>query len=261
MSVSPERSSDGGPSPAREFDDVLRLAQAAEGWLSDAQARRLWDAARRVRAPGRIVEIGSFRGRSTIVLACAAADGVELVAIDPHEGSDRGPQEIAPNSARGEEDFLAFGANLRRADAAQSVRHIRARSLEALDAVAGGVDLLYVDGAHRYVPARGDIERWGGRVGSGGTMLVHDAFNAVGVTLAQLRLLLLSRGWHYRGRSGSLAEYGREPLGARAVAVNASRQLLALPYFLRNALVKVMLLLGLARLTRLLGHHGGDWPY
>ena len=45
--------------------------------------------------PGRIVEIGSFRGRSTIVLRRAAAPGVELVAIDPHGGGDRGPQEIS----------------------------------------------------------------------------------------------------------------------------------------------------------------------
>ena len=49
--------------------------------------------------PGRIVEIGSFRGRSMIVLASAAAPGVELVAIDPHGGSDRGPQEIEADAS------------------------------------------------------------------------------------------------------------------------------------------------------------------
>ena len=42
------------------------------GWLTEAQARCLWDAAGDVRGGGRIVEIGSFRGRSTIVLASAA---------------------------------------------------------------------------------------------------------------------------------------------------------------------------------------------
>jgi hypothetical protein len=257
VSAAPQRSAEG---PAT-FEAALRLVDGVEGWLSDAQARRLWDAARAVRAPGRIVEIGSFRGRSTIVLACAAADGVELVAIDPHGGGDRGPQEIVPDAARGEEDFVAFHANLRRAGVEDRVRHLRARSLDALGSLEGETEVLYVDGAHRYRPASADIERWGRRVAPGGTMLIHDAFNAVGVTLAQLRLLLLSPGWRYRGRTGSLAEYRRESLGGADVAGNALRQLAGLPYFVRNGLVKVLLLARLRPLAALLGHRSGDWPY
>jgi predicted O-methyltransferase YrrM len=243
------------------FGNVLSLVQGVEGWLTDAQARRLWDSAAALRAPGRIVEIGSFRGRSTIVLASAAVEGVELVAVDPHGGGDRGPQEITPDAEQGEQDFVAFGANLRRAGVEGRVRHLRAPSLVALGEVDGPVDLLYVDGAHRYRPARDDIERWGARVAPGGSMLVHDAFNAIGVTLAQLRLLLFSTQWRYRGRRGSLAEYRREPLHTTGVTINALRQLAGLPYFVRNMLVKVALLARLAPLARLLGHRDGDWPY
>jgi predicted O-methyltransferase YrrM len=245
---------------------VLERIAAVEGWLSDAQARRLWSSASAVRAPGRIVEIGSFRGRSTIVLASAAAAGVEVIAIDPHGGGDRGPQQIAADAGRGEEDFAAFHANLRRAGVDQRVRHVRAPSLEALDAVSGAVDLLYVDGAHRYFPARADIERWGARVAPGGTMLIHDSFNAVGVTLAQIRQLFLSTAWRYRGRSGSLAEYRRAPArpdaaGATiAVTVGALRQVASLPYFTRNMVVKVLLVAHLAPVARLLGS-SGEWPY
>jgi len=243
------------------FDSAFGSAEGVEGWLTDGQARRLWNAARRVKAPGRIVEIGSFRGRSTIVVARAASEGVEVVAIDPHGGGDRGPQEITPDAQRGEQDHSAFRANLNRAGVTDRVRHVRALSEAALGAVPGDVDMLYVDGAHRYGPASDDIIRWGARVVPGGSMLVHDAFNAVGVTLAQLRLLLLSRRWRYRGRCGSLAEYRREELDGRAAAGNALRQIVAMPYFVRNALVKVLLLAGLRPLTRPLGHRGGDWPY
>ena len=76
------------------FDEVLAKVADVEGWMSPDQARRLYDAAARTAAGQRIVEIGSFRGRSTIVLASAAPDGVEIVAIDPHAGNDRGPQEF-----------------------------------------------------------------------------------------------------------------------------------------------------------------------
>ena len=102
-----------------------------EGWLSAGQAERLRDAAARVGAPGRIVEIGSFRGRSTIVLRDAAAPGVEVVAIDPHGGSDRGPREIEADVARGEADHEAFHANLRAAGVDADVRHVRRASQDA----------------------------------------------------------------------------------------------------------------------------------
>jgi SAM-dependent methyltransferase len=244
------------------FASALDLVGDVEGWLTDAQARRLWEAAERLSAPARIVEIGSFRGRSTIVLARAAADGVEIVAIDPHGGGDRGPQQITPDAARGEEDHAAFTANLTRAGVTDRVRHLRLPSHDALlGSGAEAVDLLYVDGAHRFAPARADIERWGDRVAEGGTLLVHDAYNAIGVTLAQLRLLFASRRWRYQGRTGSLAEYRREPLSGAVRGANALRQAAGLPYFVRNLVIKVLIVARLGPLTRLLGHDTGEWPY
>jgi predicted O-methyltransferase YrrM len=247
--------------PPKSFDAALSLVEEVDGWLTDAQARRLWEAARAVRAPGRVVEIGSFRGRSTIVLATAADEGVELVAIDPHGGNDRGPQEITPDAGRGQEDYETFHANLRRAGVDERVRHVRAFSDAALTDVSGEIDMLYVDGAHRYAPARADIERWGERVAPGGTMLIHDAFNAIGVMLAQLRVLVGSSEWRYLGRRGSLAAYRRESLSGAARATNAARQLMGLPYFVRNCLVKVLLVARLRSVAALLGARDGEWPY
>ena len=219
-----------------------------EGWLTEPQAWRLDAAARRVGPGGRIVEIGSFRGRSTIVLARAAGEEVEVVAIDPHLGSDRGPQEIAADEALGEEDVRRFRDNLARHGVLDRIRHVRRRSAEALDAVDGPVDLLWVDGAHRYGPARDDVRRWGARVRPGGAMLVHDAWSSVGVTLALLREVVFSRSWTYRGRDGSLVEYARVPGGPGSTA----RQLALVPWFAWNLVLKVLIVLRLRR---------GPWPH
>lgn len=247
---------------AAATDPAAALAAAAhvEGWLTNAQARRLWEAARAVPAGGRIVEVGSFRGRSTVVLALAARAGVELVAVDPHMGGDRGPGEYAPDAELGEQDHRAFHANLERAGVAERVRHLRLASQEALDSVEGEADVLFVDGAHRFAFARPDLERWGGRVRRGGTMLVHDAFSAVGVTLAQVLVLFTSRGFRYVGRSGSLAEYRRESLDPRERLANAVRQAGALPYFARNCVAKALIVAHLRPMARLLGVRG-HWPY
>lgn len=228
------------------FDEAWVAAREVEGWLTETQARRLYAAAAAAGADGRVVEIGSFRGRSAVVLASAAAD---VVCIDPHAGSDRGPQELAADADRGAADLEAFRANLARAGVADRVRHVRAFSDAALAEVPGPVDVLFVDGAHRFAPARADVVHWGGRVRTGGTMLVHDAWSSIGVTLALLTTTLAGPRWRYVGREGSLAEFVREDVHG---AGNALRQLRELPWFARNVAVKALIV---ARLRR------GPWPY
>ena len=233
-----------------------------EGWLTEAQAQRLRERAAAAPARGPIVEIGSFRGRSTIVLARAANGPV--VAIDPHAGSDRGPQEIAADAARGEADHAAFHGNLAAAGVAERVRHVRKPSADALGDVEGAVTLLYVDGAHRFGPARADVARWGARVAPGGTMLVHDAFSSIGVTGALLVECVARGGWRYSGRTGSLAEYERlaSPLRGVARARDAARQLAELPWFARNVLFKVLIRAGQRPLAHRLGLPADmHWPY
>ena len=245
------------------FADALAAARDVEGWLSDDQARVLWERARAVPPGGKIVEIGSYRGRSAIVLARASGGAAAVVAVDPHAGNDRGPQQIEGTAAEGAADKAAFDANLERAGVAALVRHVRRPSGEALDDVDGDLDLLYVDGAHRLGPARDDIVRWGARVRGGGTLLVHDAFSSIGVTLALLATLFAGRAFAYSGRTGSLAEYRRvnTPLRPAERLRNAARQAAELPWFARNVAVKLALVLHLRPLARALGHRSGDWPY
>ncbi len=240
------------------FDAAWAAAAPVDGWLTRAQGERLWRAAAGMREGGRVVEIGSFRGRSAIVLASAAPEGSGVVCIDPHLGSDRGPQELRPDHALGDDDRAAFRANLERAGVAGAVHHVRARSQEAHGAVPGAIDVLFVDGAHRYGPARADLRDWGAKVAPGGRLLVHDAFSSIGVTAALLRTVVFDRGWRYAGRDGSLAEWVRAP---RQGPGQVAEQLLQLGWFARNVAVKVLILAGLRPVARLLGHRDGPWPY
>jgi predicted O-methyltransferase YrrM len=238
------------------------LLDGVEGWLSDDQVDVLADAARATGTGDTIVEIGSFRGRSTIVLAASAPDGVAVVAIDPHAGNDRGPQEITGYADAAADDHVAFDANLRRAGVRDRVRHVRKLSGDAHADVDGPIAVLFVDGAHRYGPAREDIADWGWRVQQGGALLIHDAFSSVGVTLAILRELLVGPRFRYVGRARSLAIY-RADLGAGPAARlrNAASQLRELPWFARNLALKIVLTLKLGRLWRATGRPEPEWPY
>lgn len=244
-----------------DFNDAWSKVADVEGWLTEGQARLLFGAAARTTAGDTIVEIGSFRGRSVVVLATAAPEGVAVVAIEPHAGNDRGPQEIDGFAAEASVDGDVFRANLAAAGVADRVHHVQKFSAQAHADVAGDIAVLYIDAAHRIRPAHADIRDWGRRVAPGGTMLIHDAFSSLGVTLAILRELLFGR-FRYVGRSRSLAEY-RADLddGVARRAINAGRQILQLAWFAKNLLVKVLLTIGVGKVLRKITGREPQWPY
>lgn len=241
------------------FEDVWAKVAGVEGWMTRGQAEALFDAARSCPDGGTIVEIGSFHGRSTIVLASAAPPGATVIAIDPHAGNDRGPQEIEGFETQAAGDHERFRHNLLEAGVADRVVHLRMFSGDALAAVPESIDVLYVDGAHRFAPARADIRDFGARVRDGGAMLIHDSFSSIGVTLAILAELMPSPRWRYVRRSRSLTVYRAEPAVGRPA--NALRQLAQLPWFAKNVALKVLLTAGLGRVLRRFGRPVPDWPY
>jgi hypothetical protein len=259
--AAPQTGPESATAPAtRHFDQVFRSISDVQGWMTRDQACRLWDRAADLCEGDRIVEIGSFHGRSAIVLASAAPEGVEIITIDPHGGNDRGPHEFEGYEDEAEQDHQIFLANLRRAGVHERIRHLRLYSHDALGEVPGEIDLLYIDGAHRYAPALDDIKQWAPKVSLGGTMLIHDSFAAWGLTLAIMRELFWSGKFRYLGRSQTMAEYQRADLTPADRVTNLIRQLLELPYFARNLAIKVLIKAKLAPLTKLLGGNG-EWPY
>jgi hypothetical protein len=130
----------------------FRRRRKLEGMIGDLEAELLTRLASEVEE-GCIVEIGSWRGMSTIALAKGAR--VPVYAIEPHEefvgvlGGHFGPA-----------DRLAFFENLLAAGVVERVRLVNLSS----EVVAPGwnlpVGLLWVDGDHRYEAVKRDFECW-----------------------------------------------------------------------------------------------------
>lgn len=241
------------------FDDVFRSVERIGGWLTRDQARLLYERASQLPPGARIVEIGSYHGRSTIVLARAAPEA-EIVAVDPYSKGDEHREVLTEQDVR-MADLAQFEANLVHAGVRDRVRHVHDFSTDAVRGFEGEIDLLYIDGAHDLRTALADIRSWGAHVRAEGTMLIHDSFSSVGVTLAELVALFFGGAFRYVGRSRTLAEYRRERLPATRRLPNAARQSAQLPWFARNVLVKVALV-GKARpVARLLGHRDDVFPY
>lgn len=156
-----------------ELGEALR---GVPGWFEDDEAWALHETVRNhpsSRASGpTVVEIGSWHGRSTIVLARALqARGSGVVyAIDPHAGT-------AIHDATGVSDtYEAFLANMRKAGVAEHVRPIRALSTVARSQFADlSVDVLLIDGSHGYDDVVRDIDDWTSALADVATVAFHDA--------------------------------------------------------------------------------------
>ena len=230
------------------FDSAWALASAAQGWLTEDQGHLLWDEGRRLGADATLLEIGSFQGRSTAVLAMAVADrGGRVVAVDPFVDD----WKFADPRTR--ERFEAHIAALGLGDVVELVPEYSTRVRPGW---SRPLDLLFVDGKHDLWTVRDDL-RWAHHLPEGGPVLLHDCFSSVGVTLAVLLHVLPAAELRYERRVGSTAVFrkGRPGLADRL------RILRELPWWVRNLAVKVTLRLRLRPVTAALGHHSPYDPY
>jgi hypothetical protein len=123
------------------------------------------------------------------------------------------------------------------------------------------VDVLYVDGDHRYSRARDDLLLWGPRVRPGGSLFVHDCYSSPYVTAAVLRVFGLHSQFRYVGRERTLVEYVAEPVRGLRRIENVARQLAPLGWFARNIAIKLAIKAGRQDISRALGHREPGCPY
>jgi predicted O-methyltransferase YrrM len=182
---------------AAERDLVRRLTDGVEGFLSDDEALYLLRLAADGRGDGAIVEIGSYHGRSTAVLAhgSRAAGREKVVAVDPHLG--------------GAVD--AFHATLARAGVADHVRPIVATSDDAASTWRGPIRLLWIDGSHVDDQVRRDFRNWLPHVVAGGIVAFHDSYEYDGVRRVIDEEVVRTRDLVLVGLVDTIAAFRREP--------------------------------------------------
>jgi len=163
------------------IDEAWEASRDIPGYLLENEARFLGFLAACTPAKGRIVEIGSFKGRSTVMLAKVAAhyDLGQVVAIDPHnfnlsEKTEVSPEEIV-RQVSSKDDFLN---SLRTAGALEHVEFHHALSVQVSSAWNEPIRLLWIDGDHTYRGAKDDFDGFAPHVRPGGVIAMHDALNA-----------------------------------------------------------------------------------
>jgi predicted O-methyltransferase YrrM len=156
---------------------LLDLVETVQGWLEPDEIWALHSAAlaaaRRQTNPT-IVEIGSWKGRSTVALALAlrSTGRGTVFAIDPHTGSKEHTEILG--SVDTYEDFLH---SMEVMQVTPFVRPLRMTSHSARPLFdAQSVDLLFVDGSHEYEDVLQDIDDWTPTLKDGASVAFNDVW-------------------------------------------------------------------------------------
>jgi predicted O-methyltransferase YrrM len=175
-----------------------------EGFLvSPEQEHWLFRAALSLRDGANIVEIGSYKGRSTCSLGVACLGTKKhLYCVDTFSGNDT--DFLRPSS------FLEdFRANIAKCGVARHVSPLQGRSAEIAKTWSTPISLLFIDGSHQFEDVLADFRGFFPYVIPGGIVALHDVCEGWPGP---------SRAWneHIRGELVQLGNcstlaYGRKP--------------------------------------------------
>lgn len=155
---------------------ILEQMKTIEGWLDDGEADLLIATSVRalttLPAPHAVVEIGSYCGRSTVVLGAvvkALSPAAKLYAIDPHDGKigalDQGVETVTPT-------LTVFKKNIAAAHLTETVEMIQKCSYEVT--WDSPITLLFIDGLHDYTNVARDFYQFEKWVVTNGYIAFHD---------------------------------------------------------------------------------------
>jgi MMP 1-O-methyltransferase len=170
--------------PMSRTDELFALAEQVTGFMPAEEGRALYDAAVKYLGDGAGVEIGTYCGKSTVLLGAAAQQtGGVVYTVDHHHGSE----EHQPGWEYHDTSMVDPVTGL--FDTLPTMRHTldAARLDDHVVAVVGKssivargwrtpLRLLFIDGGHTEEHAQRDFDGWAKWVDVGGGLIIHDVF-------------------------------------------------------------------------------------
>lgn len=211
------------------MEDIEDITPNIDGFLTNKEGKFLYHVAKNCRI-GVIVEIGSFKGKSTIWLAKGSKKGSEIniYAIDPHTGSPEHKERYGNVWT-----FEEFKKNIKNEKVDDIVIPIVKTSEEAeKDWDFKPIEFLWIDGNHEYEMVKLDYEKWSPYLIDGGIIAFHDTTTWIGPSKVVEENLFKSKTFIVFERIDSITF-------AQKVKQNTSRDRLRNRWLLSNHLMKI----------------------
>jgi len=155
--------------------EIIAVARDIEGFLTEREMRFLALLGACPTAEGRILEIGSFKGRSSVILSKSAglAGDPRISAVDPLTS----PSETDPDLKGQESGWDDFQDNLKRAGVIDHVDFHRTTSDELAKTWRRPLRLLWIDGDHTYAGTKSDFTKFVPHLSDHGIIAMHDVIH------------------------------------------------------------------------------------
>ena len=150
------------------FLEISRIVDSIEGWLNPPVVSLLYRLAQGLGPGARIVEIGCWKGKSTLLLHLSQPEAV-VYAIDPFTGSSE-HQKVGETV----DTYAEFLHNISLYGQTEKIVVLPMRSEEAVGKIPDGVDMLWIDGAHDYESVKRDFCVYYPRLKDGAVIAMHD---------------------------------------------------------------------------------------
>jgi len=145
----------------------LTRALDAQGWMTEEELTYLATAASKSSV---IVEVGAYKGRSTLAMA-QNTNGI-VYAVDHWQGSPEHQSELSNYPAGWL--FDEFTTNM---EGITNVHPISRSSLQTaawFKATGKTADFIFIDGSHDFESVKSDIEAWAPMLSENGILAGHD---------------------------------------------------------------------------------------
>lgn len=157
---------------------MAHFADSVEGYFYEPDYKVYREVVAKLPNHARIVEVGSFKGRSSSYMAVEIINSgkdIEFYCVDTWEGSEEhqpgGP--FADNDVINHSLYETFIRNMKPVEG--YYKPIRMRSTDASKMFEdNSLDFVYIDAAHDYDSVKEDIEHWILKVKPGGIIGGHD---------------------------------------------------------------------------------------
>lgn len=148
----------------------IKRALSIEGWMAECELNWL---ATQASTRHRILEVGSWKGRSTRAMADNLPVGGVLYAVDTWKGQLT--QEVHQKEITAHEEGWLLAEFKRNLSGLNNVVTIQMTSLEAANKFRGeSFDMIFIDGSHDYEDVKADILAWLPLLSPGGVFCGHD---------------------------------------------------------------------------------------
>lgn len=153
---------------------IIRQYKYIDGWLTGYEAYGLYQYSKRLPKNAIVVEIGTWKGKSTYCIAKGLKSSGKIYAIDPFDASGDKESASIYSERRGDDDLLSqFKNRMKKLNVHDKIIPMKGLSSQFVGSIKE-IDFLFIDGDHSIDGCHFDFSNYSPYIKKYGYIAFHD---------------------------------------------------------------------------------------